>query len=145
MGAGGRKGTEMRTIVKRGKGQALVEFALLLPVFLLLVVGVAEFGRAWMTKNILTGAAREAVRAAAVEVQANAYTSAKTIADGILASASIPVALQPGDFDDTQNNPPRVTVTISYNYPLFLTGFIPGLPGSAITLEGTATMRRERY
>ena len=90
MGAGGRKGTEMRTIVKRGKGQALVEFALLLPVFLLMVVGVAEFGRAWMTKNILTGAAREAVRAAAVEVQANAYTSAKTIADGILASASIP-------------------------------------------------------
>jgi len=41
------------------KGQALVEFALALPLLLLLVFGVLEFGRAFKTKIILTNAARE--------------------------------------------------------------------------------------
>jgi hypothetical protein len=44
------------------RGQGLVEFALVVPLFLVLLFGMIEFGRAWMTKNILTGAAREAVR-----------------------------------------------------------------------------------
>ena len=52
---------------KSGRGgQGLVEFALVVPLLLFLVLGMAEFGRLWMTKNILTGAAREAVRIAAV-------------------------------------------------------------------------------
>jgi len=135
----------MKTVGKREKGQNLVEFALVLPLFLLLVVGMAEFGRGWMTKNILTGAAREAVRAAAVETQANAYNSAKTIADPILASAGIP-PLALGDFDDSVNIPvPTVSVTITYTYPIFIANFIPGLPGPNIPLTGTASMRRERY
>src|SRR5574341_1608570 len=49
------------------KGQGLVEFALVVPILLLLVIGIIEFGRAWMTRNILTGAAREAVRMAVVQ------------------------------------------------------------------------------
>ena len=44
------------------KGQSIVEFALVVPMLIMLVFGIAEFGRAWMMKNILTGAAREAVR-----------------------------------------------------------------------------------
>lgn len=127
------------------RGQAIVEFALLVPIMLVLVIGIAEFGRAWMTRNILTGAAREAVRAAAVETQANAYNSAKTIADAILVSAAIPVTLQPGDFDDSVDTPvPTVSVSITYNYSVIITGFIPGVPAS-FPLTGTATMRRERY
>lgn len=43
------------------KGQALVEFALALPLVLLLVLGVLEFGRAFQTKIVLTNAAREGV------------------------------------------------------------------------------------
>jgi len=130
---------------KTKRGQALVEFALLVPIMLLLVLGIAEFGRAWMTENILTGAAREAVRAAAVETQANAYNSAKTIADAVLASAGIPLVMVPSDFDDSVNSPvPEVSVSITYNYSIVVTGFIPGLPAS-FPLTGTATMRRERY
>ena len=56
----------IRNTLENEKGQSLVEFALVVPLLLLLVFGIAEFGRAWMTKNILTGAAREAVRLAAV-------------------------------------------------------------------------------
>ena len=136
----------MITIVKQEKGQSLVEFALLIPIMLLLVIGTAEFGRAWMTRNILTGAAREAVRAAAVETQANAYNSAQAIADNVLASASIPITFAAdGIFDDSVNTPvPRVSVIITYNYSPIIAGLIPGLPAS-FPLRGTATMRRERY
>src|SRR4030042_250979 len=71
---------------KSVRGQSLVEFALVLPVFLLLLIGIAEFGRAWMTRNILTGASREAVRIAAV--QGNT-ASALSRANNILSSAGI--------------------------------------------------------
>lgn len=43
-------------------GQALVEFALLLPVVLLLVVGMLEFARAWNLHQVMTDAAREGAR-----------------------------------------------------------------------------------
>jgi len=48
------------------RGQALVEFALIVPLFLLLVFGVWEFGRAWQVYQTLTDAAREGGRAAVV-------------------------------------------------------------------------------
>lgn len=48
------------------RGQSALELALILPILLMLVVGIAEFGRAWMTVNVLTGAVREGARLAAV-------------------------------------------------------------------------------
>lgn len=50
---------ERETKNRMRKGQALVEFALALPLVLLLVLGVLEFGRAFQTKIVLTNAARE--------------------------------------------------------------------------------------
>jgi len=52
---------------RRVRGQALVEFALILPVMLLLMVGVLEFARAWNLHQALTDATREAARRAAVQ------------------------------------------------------------------------------
>jgi len=43
-------------------GQGLVEFALILPVFLLLVMGVVEFGRLMITFSSVSTASRDAVR-----------------------------------------------------------------------------------
>ena len=52
---------------RRGeRGQALVEFALILPVILLLIVGMLEFARAWNLHQVMTDAAREGARRAAV-------------------------------------------------------------------------------
>jgi hypothetical protein len=44
------------------EGQGLVEFALILPVFLLLVMGVVEFGRLMITYSSVSTASRDAVR-----------------------------------------------------------------------------------
>ncbi len=43
-------------------GQALVEFALVMPVVLLMLVGIIEFGRAWNVQQVITDAAREGCR-----------------------------------------------------------------------------------
>jgi Flp pilus assembly protein TadG len=48
------------------RGQALVEFALILPVILLVMVGMLEFARAWNLHQVMTDAAREGARRAAV-------------------------------------------------------------------------------
>ncbi len=44
----------------------MVEFALVLPVLLLLILGLVEFARAWNTQQVLTDAAREALRSSVV-------------------------------------------------------------------------------
>jgi Flp pilus assembly protein TadG len=46
------------------KGQALIEFALVLPLVLLLVVGMLEFARAWNLHQVMTDAVREGARRA---------------------------------------------------------------------------------
>jgi Flp pilus assembly protein TadG len=48
------------------RGQALVEFALILPVILLVMVGMLEFARAWNLHQVMTDAAREGARRAAI-------------------------------------------------------------------------------
>jgi len=51
---------------QRQKGQSLVEFALILPIFLLLVVGFFDIGRAVFYYSSATNAVREAARFAVV-------------------------------------------------------------------------------
>jgi Flp pilus assembly protein TadG len=52
--------------LKNQKGQALVEMALIMPLFLLVVFGITEFGRALYILNSLNNAAREGARRASV-------------------------------------------------------------------------------
>jgi Flp pilus assembly protein TadG len=120
------------------RGQSLVEFALVLPVFLLLLIGITEFGRAWMTRNILTGASREAVRIAAV--QGNT-ASALSRANTILSSAGISGAA----VNITDDGAPYGTciVTVSYVFPVSVVGFLPGLGGTSFTLSSSTSMRKE--
>ena len=56
----------MRRMRLEETGQALVEFALVLPIFLILVVGIFDLGRAVFQVNVLAYAAREGTRYAIV-------------------------------------------------------------------------------
>ncbi len=64
-----RDGTLMRGTRVRGrpKGQGLVEFALIIPIFLLLLVGLIDVGRLVYMNSVLSQAAREGARLASVE------------------------------------------------------------------------------
>jgi len=48
------------------RGAAVVEFALILPILVMFVFGIVEFGRAYSARIELTAAVREGARAAAV-------------------------------------------------------------------------------
>jgi Flp pilus assembly protein TadG len=49
------------------RGQTIVEFALILPIFILVLVGIVDFGRAVYASSTIQNAAREAVRVAIVD------------------------------------------------------------------------------
>jgi len=125
----------MKTSAKHNRGQSLVEFALVIPILLLLMVGIMEFSRGWMTQNILTGAAREGARAAAVG------GDAVSAATQVLNSANINTATvsvsPPGSVGDP------VSVRVTYNFPVSVPGFLPGWNAATIRLESVTTMRQE--
>jgi Flp pilus assembly protein TadG len=52
---------------RREDGQALAEFALILPILFLLIAGIIEFGRGWNIKQAVTDASREGARYAVVQ------------------------------------------------------------------------------
>ncbi len=58
--------TTRNAAARRGRGQALVEFALVIPIFLLLLVALFDLGRAVFAYNTLTNATREGARMAIV-------------------------------------------------------------------------------
>lgn len=56
-----------RTAKRDRRGAAVVEFAIVAPVFILLVFGMIEFGRAVMVQQVLVNASREAARQAVLD------------------------------------------------------------------------------
>ncbi len=76
----------------RGRGQTLVEFALILPVLLLILLGIVDFGRVIYANNVIANAAREGGRTAIVnqtsaEIRARAIAQATGLAiDGVSTS-----------------------------------------------------------
>jgi Flp pilus assembly protein TadG len=124
------------------RGQGLVEFALVLPLFIVLLFGIVEFGRAWMTKNVITGAAREAVRRYAVAPYDNSLGGpADTAAKTALTSAGLDLSQATINFSTPDNTTMQVDVT--YNLPLVVGGLVPGLPSDNILLTTSTSMRRE--
>lgn len=69
---------------RQGSGQSLVEFALLLPILLLILMGVFDFGRAIYAYNTVSEAARNGARVAIVN---------QSLADICSTAASRAVAL----------------------------------------------------
>lgn len=121
------------------RGQGLVEFALVVPILLLLVLGLVELGRAWMTRNVMTGAAREAARIYVVP-DGGGDNAAKTRAWEVLAGAGITGANASVGIVDLGAYG-TCTVTITHQFRAIFGSFIPGLDN--IALVTTTSMRRE--
>ncbi|MGE5292510.1 MAG: TadE/TadG family type IV pilus assembly protein [Micromonosporaceae bacterium] len=102
-------------IRRRGEqGQALVEFALVLPVFILLLVGLFDLGRAVYAFNTISNASREAVRVAIVDQDCTFIVNQavqRAVSLGINASdVSVyvwdPSAANAGNFTDLSHRAP---------------------------------------
>jgi len=72
----------------RHRGQALVEFALVIPIFLVIVMGVFDLGRAVFAYNSVTNAAREGSRLAIVNQTTTLITQRATQQSAIAETSS---------------------------------------------------------
>jgi len=100
--------------MRRGdRGAAAVEFALVLPVLLLIIFGIVDFGRMLAAKITLTEAAREGARAAALvsqeEGEATVFEAVADLDDPIETPVVVgcPDAPAPGD---------DATATVTYRF-----------------------------
>ena len=122
------------------RGQALVEFALILPVILLLVVGMLEFARAWNLHQVMTDAAREGARRAVLadpvidrdSVKAAMWRHLATF--GYDPSYATMTITPDANFKDTGEN---ITIELSLPYKFFV------ISGSSLTMKTAFTMRNE--
>jgi Flp pilus assembly protein TadG len=126
----------MVQLIKSQKGQSLVEFALVLPVFVVVLFGIMEFGRLWEISNILTSAAREGARVAAVSEPD--VDKATTAVQAVLTAAHITTA---SIAISGPNSDKDVVVTISLAYTPLTGSIIPGL--GPFSLSRSTTMRWE--
>ena len=137
----------MRRRIHDDRGQATVEFALILPVLLLLVLGILEFGRAWNLAQVATDAVRESTRRC-VLADNTTYTAAWVDVDirNRMAAAGVPTGAgtvelsSPGAAAGTEceNSDQPVTITLRIPYSWMFFRLLP-----PITLTSSFTMRNE--
>ena len=104
-----------RSRLRQTKGNELIEFALVLPLLVLLLAGTVEFGRAFYTYNILTKSVRNAAR----------YLSASQIS---------PSGVVPGGYVTNAR-----TLAMYGNVAGAGDKILPDLTSSNITVSGTAS------
>jgi Flp pilus assembly protein TadG len=127
----------LRKWIKGTRGQALVEFALILPLLILILMGIIEFGRLWMTMITLSGAAREGARWAAVTAPDHGLVEAA--ANNVLDAAG----LGPGNITISGPNAQNdVAVTVEITYTVITGSILPGFSGT-LQLARSAVMRWE--
>ena len=134
----------------RRRGAAAVEFAMIAPLFLLLLAGIIEFGQAFRIQHSLSHAARRGARAATME-----GTTAAEVAERITsycerilgvdpAAVTVVVAVngQPAASLDNAEPGDEISVTARVPYSEAGVGFFAHMFVNT-TLSATCTLERE--
>jgi Flp pilus assembly protein TadG len=144
----------MTSRISNERGAAIIETAITLPLMLLVVVGIFEFGRAFQTWEVLTNAAREGARVAVLpsgtngdaETRVRDYLTSGQIAHPADANIAVNrnVAISIGGTNATAS---RVTVNYPFEFMvlqpvanLVVNGTTTGEP---ITMSAVSEMRNE--
>lgn len=121
-----------------------MEFAVVAPLFFMLIFGMFEFGRMIMVQQLLTNAARSGSRVAVVD-GATASETISTVKDylegGSVDPQDLTVSVDPSNLATTDTGDP---ITIEVSVPFDDVSWLPApwfLSGQ--TLTATCTMRRE--
>jgi Flp pilus assembly protein TadG len=126
---------------RREEGAAAVEFALLLPLLVLLLFGIIEFGFAFSTRIQATNAAREAARLAVVGVDNWGNINGKSFWQVVREDAGVSSL---SNCTLTTDDVLGGTLTVTFDFPLNLAiPFMPN-PPSWRTGRASASMRIEQ-
>lgn len=132
---------------QRNGGQSLVEFALILPVILLIMFGIVDFGLAFDASIGISNAAREGARQGTTVPNTAAITARVRTVAGRLNDSRLAVTVTcktatggpcPGGIAGATTGS-SVVVRVGYSYPMIT----PIAFGTIIPLSSTAEMRVE--
>lgn len=132
---------------EKTRGQSLVEFALILPVFFLIMFGIVDFGLAFDAAIGISNAAREGARQGTTRPTAAAITARVRTVAGRLNDSRLTVTITcktaaggacPGGLAGATTGS-SVVVRVAYGYPMLT----PVTFGTIIPLSSTAEMRVE--
>lgn len=117
--------------------------ALMLPLLLLIVFGITEFGRAWMTVNVMHTATREGARLAVVSAGASDSSSVKTRVIQIMDAAHLDADASQVTITWPGSDPERkVKVELVHDFTV-LSGKVLDMFQGTIQLTAQTTMRQE--
>lgn len=117
------------------RGVAAVEFALVLPCFLLLLLGVLEIGRAIHIQQTIVNASREGARLAATKA---AESDVKSTVLDYLTKAKVPTSAV-----SVKQSRDRDAMTVEVDLPYSAVSWLPPTMLAGRTLSASSTFRRE--
>ena len=127
----------------------MVEFAIVLPLLLLIVIGTMEFARAINIKQVVVNSAREGARIVALPPGSQSNDAlVRSRVDDYLTSNGLDLSLRTVTVTGIDGAPGTVgEVTVAYQYTFDLFGGIvsvfDGTDPGTITLTSTSRMRNE--
>ena len=127
----------------RRRGAAIVEFALVAPVFLILITGVVELGRGIVVQQLLTNASREGARIGGYDTTTSTST-VTTAVNSYLTNVGIS-----GATTTVSPNPPSLasdgqSVSVTVSIPFTKVSYLPApFYMGGTTLQATTVMCRQ--
>ena len=125
--------------VVNARGNAVIEFALTLPILLLVVFGITELGRMIMTTNVLNTASREGARFAAVRPISDSLSVQARVLE-VLNAASIDSSTITVQYDVAGQS---VRVRVTTNFQILSRSVLPPVLRGNIPLSGETVFRFE--
>ncbi|MEQ8175158.1 MAG: TadE family protein [Syntrophomonadaceae bacterium] len=130
----------MRRLIRREDGQSIVEFAMVLPVLLLLLMGIIEFGRIISSYMIINNLAREGARFASVGKTDSQITTILLNEHATLDVDKLEVQYSPAYSARVKGEPLKVTVNYTVD---LITPLIPEFLPNPLPISSECTMRLE--
>jgi len=128
---------------RKEQGQAMVEFALVLPILILLICGIIDFGWIFGNQLLANNASREAARSCAINADLS-QSDLETLAEEVVTNRAAtlcdlcPVSVAVAD----ETSADGISVTVTCDLPI-LTPLTSTVLGATYPIEATSIMRKE--
>lgn len=128
--------------LKNEKGQAMVEFALILPLLLLILCAIIDFGWIFGNQLIATNAAREAARYTAIHYYDSTTDNDTSIASSIVTQKA-PTLVSPSVVLTKSASGDSISITVTSQVDVLTPLISAFFSGGKYTATATCTMRLE--